>query len=268
MNNLLASILFIYVPYSAITIFLVGFIYRIASWISAKGLTELKTVAIVPGTFSLFSVVKDIVKRVFLFYTLPKMEKDRTLIVGSILFHYGIWFSLLGHLAMVVPLPVSVQFHMMVALYMGGSAGISAFIGILILAVRRLQVKKVRRISYLDDYFAISMLLALIILGLTQTLYIRPYFINTVSPWLTSIVEFRPEIVTMTQVSPVTAIHITLAFIFIAYIPFGKIVHIVAYLFQPTITRTSFKIKGFKGPEAHVLNIDKEGEHNTARNRV
>ena len=265
LDYLLTAILFIFIPYAAFAIFLIGAVYRLASWISPRGLTGLKTVAIVPNTFHVFSVLKDIFKRVFLFYTLPKMEKDRTLIIGSVLFHYGIWFSLLGHLAMILPLPVSLQFHEMIALYMGGTAGISAFAGILILATRRLHVKRMRRISYFDDYFAISMLLALIVLGLVQTLYIKPLFMFTVSPWLVSLIEFRPEITTMANISPVTAVHITIGLIFIAYIPYGKIVHIVSYLFQPTITKKSYRIKSVKQPEMNVSGATEGGENNATR---
>ncbi len=243
MSYLLEIIAFVIIPYLALVIFVSGIAYRVSQWLRSRELTGLRTVAVVPYTFTPIDVIKDLFKRVFAFYTLPKMEKDRVLIVGTMMFHYGIWFSLLGHLAMVIPMGISLQLHDIIALYMGGGAGLVAFAGLLILTARRAAQHKMRLISYLDDYFAISILLVLIVLGLTQTFYIRPDFMATVSPWLVSILTFSPEVSSMSQISPVTTAHILVSLIFIAYIPFGKMVHIISSIFQPTITKSSFKVE-------------------------
>ncbi len=243
MGYVLEIVAFVVIPYLTLLIFVCGMTYRVSQWLKSRELTGLRTVAVVPYTFTTFDIIKDLFKRVFTFYTLPKMEKDRVLILGTVMFHFGIWFSLLGHLAMVIPMGISLQLHEFIALYVGGGAGLIAFVGLLILTARRTVQHRMRLISYLDDYFAISILLVLIVLGLTQTFYIKPNFMATVSPWLVSLLTFSPEVISMSQISTVTTAHILVSMIFIAYIPFGKMAHVVSSIFQPTITKSSFKVE-------------------------
>ncbi len=242
MEYAIAFILFLILPYLAMASFIIGIIYRISSWLRIRGMTDLKSVSLIPNSFSIRDVVLDLVKRITTFHTLKKMEKDTPLTVGTMMFHYGIWISLIGHLAMFLPLPISQQTHDIIALYVGGVAGLFASVGLIILIVRRVFTVRMRKISSLDDYFLSSLLILIILLGLTQTLYIRPDFMATVSPWLVSIFQFHPEVTSMVSVGPVTILHVTLGMIFIAYIPFSKMIHIISYVFQPTITKRSFQV--------------------------
>jgi nitrate reductase gamma subunit len=210
-------------------------------------------VAVVPNTFGPWDVLKDLVKRVFGFYTLPKAEKDRTLLVGSMMFHYGIWVVLLSHLGLIVPLPITAQAHDTIGLYVGGAAGLLTLAGLLVLVARRVGISRMRQISFLEDYFLLGLLLAIIALGLLQTLVLRPDYLNTVSPWLVSILTMNPNLNPIAGVGLATTLHITLAFVFIAYVPYGRMAHVVTSLFNPTITGPSFPVVAENLPSVPVV---------------
>lgn len=73
---------------------------------------------------------------------------------------------------MIVPLEsfgMPEEVYKAIALYVGGTA----FIGLLLL-VRRLIRSDVRRPSFLDDWFALAILLAIAGLGNVQTLVLHP----------------------------------------------------------------------------------------------
>ena len=242
MDPLVEVAVFLVLPYAAIAAFAVGVVYRLYGWLAPRGRTGLKSVALVPNTFGPLDVLKDLVKRVFGFYTLPKAEKDRTLLVGSLMFHYGIWVVLLSHLGLIVPLPITAQVHDTIGLYVGGAAGLLTLAGLLVLVARRVGASRLRQISFLEDYFLLGLLLAIIALGLLQTLVVRPDYLDTVSPWLVSILSLHPSLAPISGVGLSTILHITLALVFIAYVPYGRMAHVVTSLFNPTVTGPSFPV--------------------------
>ncbi|MGP8158709.1 MAG: respiratory nitrate reductase subunit gamma [Thermoplasmata archaeon] len=234
--------IFLVLPYAAVAAFVGGVIYRLHQWLAPRGRTGLRSVAVVPNTFGPFGVLWDLIKRVLGFYTLPKMEKDRTLIVGTMMFHYGIWIVLLSHLGLVVPLPITAQQHDLLGLYVGGTAGLLTLAGLLVLIARRVGTSRMRQISFFEDYFLLGFLLAIIVFGLLQTLVFKPDYIDTVSPWLVSILTLQPNLTPIASVGIFTILHVTLALVFIAYVPWAKMGHTVALLFNPTVTGPSFPV--------------------------
>jgi len=263
--NITYLILYGYVPYAVVLIFIVGIVYRLARWLMPKGLTGLYNVNATVGGDDYGKITLEILKRIFLFYTLP--GTDNTLFIGSLLFHWGIWIALIGHLGIVIPseyleswFGLSPSMHHVVALYVGGMAGTMALMGLLILIVRRITGRtvtiklvneyKVRMpltmFSFLDDYFADAILLAIIVLGLSQTLGItptNPMYIEEVSNWMWSLVTFHPN-VSYIVADPLLQAHALLAMIFIAYFPWGKMMHPFSLIYiSPTVARPSIKIK-------------------------
>ncbi len=242
MDPIVEVAVFLVLPYVALAALVGGVAYRVYRWFSARSLTGLRSVAVVPNTFRSSDVAKDLGKRVFTFYTFSNMETDRTLYVGSLLFHYGVAVVLVSHLALVVPVPISPTLHAELALYLGGAAGLVALAGLLVLLFRRTGVPRMRQISFFDDYFAVGLLLGIFAFGLLQTLVVRPDYMDTVSPWLVSVLTFRPNLGPIANVGLFTVANVALALVFIAYVPYGKMVHMFAYLANPTIVRTSARV--------------------------
>ena len=245
MNPVLEVGVFLVLPYLAVALFVLGGLYRLVHWLTSRKITGLHSVAIVPNTFGYGAVLWDLIKRVFGFYTLPKMEKDRVLIVGGLMFPWGIWIVLVSPGALLFPslmAGMSPGLHDVLSLYVGGAAGLLALAGMLILMVRRTSEARMRQVSSFDDYFAPAMIVTLVVFGLIQTLWVRPDFMNTVSPWLTSLFTLSPNLNAISGIDAFTIVHVAVACVFVAYIPYGKMVHWVGYLFNPSVTGPSFLV--------------------------
>ncbi len=128
-----------------------------------------------------------------------------------------------------------------------------ALVGMLILIGRRLIDRSVkvgnfvvklpmRSLSYLDDYFADALLLLIILLGLIQTLWLESvepgFFEYSVAPWIWNLASFNVDkaISYIMAAPPITLAHVILAMIFIAYFPWGKMMHLFSFIYiSPTV---------------------------------
>jgi nitrate reductase gamma subunit len=143
---------------------------------------------------------------------------------------------------MLVNLGMSASIHATLAFYMGTVAGFVTLGGLLVLLARRVVMPRIKSISFLDDFFAIALLLAVIVFGLANTTWLKPDYMNTVAPWLVSILTFHPEVATMSGVSLVTEAHVLVSLVFIGYAPLGKMNHVLSLLFSPTIVGKSYEL--------------------------
>lgn len=240
--------LFGVVPYISLAVFVVGVLYKFGRWVSAGGITGLYSVVIPAYKWSLASRGGEVLKRIFLLYTLS--TSDKMVLVGSFMFHWGIWIALLGHLSMIIPpenFGMPEAMHKAIALYVGGTAGVVAMLGLLILLIRRVVRQDVRRLSFLDDWFALVLLLALVALGNYQTLALHPPYMETVSPWLQAVLTGRPleGVAYMAEADAATKLHAFLAMLFIAYVPLGKMMHPFSFLAMPTLWTAPTKLYGY-----------------------
>lgn len=264
MYQLIAIILFGYAPYLATGLFLLGITYRLFSWANATLLTGMYSVNAGVNENSWPATTKEVIKRMLMFYTLQVREKDPELFFGSFLFHWGIWIALFGHLGVFIPetylqywFGLTPYYHHILALYVGGAGGLMALAGIIILLIRRLgskQIKlklvneflinlKIRKFSFLDDYFADSLLILIIVSGLAQTLGITSHsttYIGTISGWVWSLFIFHPNVLPIAGYS-LFQIHFLLVMVFLVYFPWSKMMHPFSYLLMPTISRPSIK---------------------------
>ena len=244
--------LFGVLPYISLATLVVGVLYRTWRWVSASGATGLYSVSIPAYRWGFSARGGEVLKRIFLLYTLT--TSDRLVLVGSFLFHWGIWVALLGHLSMLIPpenFGMPKEVHKAVALYVGGAAGVLAMIGLVILLVRRLARADVRRLSFLDDWFALLLLLALVALGNYQTLVVHPNYMETVSPWLQSIFtgEVAKGVSLMAEADPATKAHAFLAMLFMMYVPLGKMIHPFSFIAMPTLWSKPTELYGYTHPK-------------------
>lgn len=211
----LYNFLFIALPYVALTVFLIGTIYRY------KG-TKFK--------FSSLS---------------SQFLEGRKLFWGSVPFHWGILFLFFGHLiAFLIPGTViawnSEPLRLVVLEVTGFIFGLSALVGMLYLFFRRNTDERIRVVTSKMDLIIEVLIIAQIILGLWIAYGFRwgsSWFASVLSPYLWSIFSLNPNIEAVSTMPLVIQLHISLAFIIVLLIPFSRLVHFLVpplhYIWRP-----------------------------------
>lgn len=183
-----------------------------------------------------------------------ELLEKKTLRYGNLMFHWGLIFVILGHFAgLFIPLSVFQDLGVSNSMYhtaaglLGGVFGSVAWIGLIVLTVRRLGNDRIRMNSSLLDIFALFLLLVIISLGLSLTLGYDHFYGTyeyrlTISPWIRGILTFHPDASLMSGVPLIFKIHILVSFLLYPVIPFTRLVHLfsapVKYLFRrPQIFR-------------------------------
>ncbi|MBE7476858.1 MAG: respiratory nitrate reductase subunit gamma [Ignavibacteriales bacterium] len=213
--NILYNFLFIALPYVAITVFLIGTVYRYR------------------GTKFKFSSLSS------------EFLEGKKLFFGSVPFHYGIIFLFFGHLvAFLLPREVLLWNDQPVRLLiLEVSAfifGISAFVGMFLLIIRRKTHPRIQMVSTKMDLIIEILILSQIFLGLWIAYGYRwgsSWFAAVLSPYLMSIFTLDPQITAVTNLPLVIQLHIAIAFLIVLLIPFSRLVHLLvpplSYLWRP-----------------------------------
>ncbi|MCH8941642.1 MAG: respiratory nitrate reductase subunit gamma [Bacteroidetes bacterium] len=211
----LYNFLFIALPYVALTVFLIGTIYRY------KG-TKFK--------FSSLS---------------SQFLEGRKLFWGSVPFHYGIIFLFFGHLiAFLIPGTViawnSEPLRLVILEVTGFVFGLSALVGMVSLFFRRTTDARIKVVTSKMDLIIELLIIAQIILGLWIAYGFRwgsSWFASVLSPYLWSIFYLNPNIEAVSNMPLVIQLHISLAFFIVLLIPFTRLVHLLVpplhYLWRP-----------------------------------
>ena len=185
-----------------------------------------------------------------------QMLRTGQLRLGSNLFHYGVIIVILGHfVGFLAPhwgidWAVSPVAHQLLAMVVGGIAGLVAIIGLSILLHRRLGDPRIRLNSRKWD-IAIAMLLWLqLALGLVtvpqSAFHIDGVLFETLTSYVKGIVTLDGSASSlMTDVPLVYKLHVLVGFTVFLVSPFTRMIHIwsgagaLAYLFRPyQIVRT------------------------------
>lgn len=211
----LYNFLFIALPYVALTVFLIGTVYRY------KG-TKFK--------FSSLS---------------SQFLEGRKLFWGSVPFHYGIIFLFFGHLiAFLIPGTViawnSEPLRLVILEVTGFVFGLSALVGIVSLFFRRTTDARIRVVTSKMDLIIELLIISQIVLGLWIAYGFRwgsSWFASVLSPYLWSIFYLNPNIEAVSNMPLVIQLHIWLAFVIVLLIPFTRLVHLLVpplhYLWRP-----------------------------------
>lgn len=165
------------------------------------------------------------------------LEK-KSLMWGSMLFHVGIVMVFFGHVAgLMIPksfmesVGVSEHLYHAGAVYLGGLAGIMCLVGITILFLRRINVKRVRVTSTASDMLVAVLILANVALGVAMTLGYNMFgdgydYRETISPWLRGLLSFRPDASLMADVPLFFQLHVIFSFAIFGIWPFTRLVHV------------------------------------------
>jgi nitrate reductase gamma subunit len=204
---MLDTMLFVVFPYVAVSLAVVGSLYRYFQKRS---------------TFSSLSS--------------ELMEKD-LLFWGIVPWHYGVVPTLLIHLAgFTIPGIMAIVHGNANRLYMAELAGkvlaFLALVGIIILLFRRLSRSGIRMITSPMDWVVLVLLLNQIFLGMWMAFFYRwgaAWFIYTATPWVASLATFQPQPQYITALPLVPKLHFLNATLLILLFPFSRLVHMVTF---------------------------------------
>ncbi len=158
-----------------------------------------------------------------------------SLLWGITIFHWGILGTLFGHLGgLLIPqwfldlFGFTADRHAFVAFGVGLLVGIMAFVGILMLVIRRFSRPRIRVSSRTNDLVVGVFLLIVITAGLYNVIFAHSdeAVLFGVAPWIRSILTLTPDPTLMTDVPPSYKIHILAALGLLGYSPFTRLVHI------------------------------------------
>ena len=175
-----------------------------------------------------------------------QMLESETLAYGTTIFHWGIILTFIGHAGgLLIPqslydaVGIDGQAHSAIAYYSGLAVGTLTVMGLAILIVRRVLYRRVRARTAPNDFFLLLFLLLVTGIGTYNVFFGHYYLLDSVAPWIRSIVIFRPEPELMMPVPFSYKLHILTAFALLAYSPFTRLVHIwsvpVYYLYRSLI---------------------------------
>ena len=160
------------------------------------------------------------------------LEK-KALFPGAVLFHWGIVFTFLGHAGgLLIPqrvfdlLGIDSQTHLLIAYWSGLAVGLAAFVGILLLLLRRLTHPRVRAVNRLNDTITIGALVIVVGFGLFNVVFGHYNVLYTVAPWIRGIITFTPDAMLMKEVPLSFKIHVIAAWALLGYSPFSRLIHI------------------------------------------
>lgn len=178
-----------------------------------------------------------------------QLLRKRQLRWGSNLFHVGILTILAGHfVGLLTPIEIFDQlgishgFKQTLAIVVGGLAGVVCFIGITLLAHRRLFDARIRATSSIGDIAILLLLWLQLTLGLCTIFvslgHLDGHEMVKFMAWAQGIVTLQPAAaVHVADVHPIFKAHLLLGLTLLLLFPFTRLVHIwsapIWYLGRP-----------------------------------
>jgi nitrate reductase gamma subunit len=194
-----------------------------------------------------------------------QLYERRLLRWGSPLFHFGILAALGGHVVgLVIPKSfteaagISETMYHVVAVGLGGIAGVGTVVGLALLIYRRRTVGPVFSATTKNDKLMYVFLAVTILLGLATTVNSNILghhdYRETVAPYFRSIFYLQPQGELMTASTFLFQAHVMSAWLLFAVWPFTRLVHVfsapLGYLTRPYIVYRSREYTGAGGGRA------------------
>lgn len=204
---MLDTVLFVALPYVAVTLAIVVSVYRYYS-----------------DRYSYSSLSSQFLE-------------NRRLFWGSVLWHYSIVIILTIHvIAFLFPgfwgALTANPTRLYIIEVVGLAMAMLAIVGLALLIFRRATVVRVRVVTTRSDWVLILALFVQVILGFWVAFFYRwgsDWFLHTAGPWLTSLLIFQPRIEYVSALPAVVKWHLLWGFVIIALFPFTRLVHAVTY---------------------------------------
>lgn len=225
-------------PYAAVTVFLVGMIYRINTW--RKLPSPAMTLFPAPPTGRANAL--NVLEEAFLFKSLFK--GDRVLWALAWVFHAVLLLIAIGHLrvfsdvdAVLRAVGMSEDNIKSMSSLAGGAAGVLILITVVLLLARRMLSQRVREITGAADYLALALIGAIIITGDMMRFSAEHFDLALTRDYFAALATFS-NVATMEALkNNLFLVHMCLAFVLIMLIPFSKILHFGGIFFTQQLIR-------------------------------
>lgn len=156
---------------------------------------------------------------------------------GSRLFHSGIIVLLVGHMVgFLIPESIVLLTNTPLWLIMtevtAFAFGIMTFIGIVLLIVRRIQVKRLHPITSKMDLVVYLVIFIQVLTGILVAYFYRwgtSWYASSLVPYLRSLCILSPDISVISTMPFLIKLHAISAFVFIGLIPFTRLMHFLVY---------------------------------------
>ncbi len=253
----------IVIPYAAVTLFIIGLVYRVLKWARAPVPFHIPTVCgqqkslpwikanRIESPSSTAGVIARVATEVLLFRSLFRndrfeLKRSQKLVyggrkylwLGALMFHWSLLIILFRHARFVLePVPSAVLFMQKLDGILGPSVPMLYITDIIILAallylfLRRVVSPQMRYLSLTADYFAVLLLLAVVASGVSMSFFFR-VDIASVKELALGLVSFHPVIPAGLGFS--FYVHLFLVSALVAYFPFSKMMHLAGIWLSPT----------------------------------
>jgi nitrate reductase gamma subunit len=177
-----------------------------------------------------------------------QLLRRKQLIIGSVCFHVGILFLMVGHtVGLLTPhwlygLVITAPQKQLLAIVSGGAAGVLCFVGLTMLLHRRLYDPRIRATSSVADIAILALLWVQLVLGLATIPlslgHLDGHMMMQLSHWAQGIVTFQGDAASHLEgVGVVFRAHLLLGITLFVAFPFSRLVHVwsapVSYAFRP-----------------------------------
>ncbi len=229
-------LVFVFMPFFTLLVFILGMGFRFVTWSRTPS----------PGRMTLFPAPKKgagtfwgIVKESFFFSGL--FRGSRWLWLFSWVFHATLALIIIGHVRVFTDFPalweaLGINADQMSALF-GGTAGVVIMVFAVLLIFRRAALKRVREISEFADYFALFLILAILITG-NMMRFGEHFDLELTRTYFANLFTFS-LVASDIPLSSMFRLHFLLVQLLIIYIPFSKIMHFGGIFFSQSLIQRS-----------------------------
>jgi respiratory nitrate reductase gamma subunit len=171
---------------------------------------------------------------------------NRGIGMASLFLHWGLLFVFVGHLLGIVGGVYLDGPYVDIFFWIGAIGGVSAIFGSLLALWRRILSPRMRAMSTPQDYIIHVFLITILALSLYYSLVVGGWGLSlSVFPWFVSLFTLSPEVSGIAGAPLALRLHVIVSFLFWAYFPFTKLVHLwsapLGYLIRPYISMRRYE---------------------------
>ncbi len=151
---------------------------------------------------------------------------------ASLCLHWGAIILVIAHIAGFIGGAYNLASWVDFFRWAGLGGGVLFVYGLTWAFVRRLSISQVKAMSTPDDYIILVFLILIGGLGLYQAAVELVFGVSySVGPWFASVFKLQPNVAMIAGAPLANKVHVVLALLFFAYLPFTKLVHVFSYPF-------------------------------------